>query len=99
MGDIRAGLKANLVAQLGEAEQTISAYMIKSWSPPIIWVKPVPANPINFHQAMGNGVTQLSLLVEAFCGTVDEIGGQMLLDAYLDKTGNKSVFAAIESDK
>lgn len=92
---IRAGLAANLANVPGAQ---VSAYVLANPTLPTIWVRPA-TEPVNYHQAMGNGLDEWMMLVQAYVGTPSDIGAQKQLDEFLASSGATSVKAAIESDK
>lgn len=95
LGDVRAGIAANLDSI---EDVQISAYVLSNPTPPVIWVRPRPESS-TYHRAMGDGLSELVMLVQAYVGTPTDVGAQKHLDRFLDLTGPDSVKAAVESDK
>jgi hypothetical protein len=93
LGEIRRGLAANLERILGVQ---VSPYMLANPTPPAIQVVP---GEVEYDLAMGRGLDQLILNVQAFVALGSDIGAQQQLDEFLDGTGAKSVKQAVESDK
>lgn len=95
--NIREGLAANLaVLKTAGLVDNISLYELTP-TPPVIWVKPDPGEFVTYHQAMRNGLEYWHFVIEAYVGTMFDIGAQMKLDALA--TGTPSVRSAIETDK
>lgn len=92
LADVREGLAANLSAIPG---CQVSAYMLANPTPPTIHLFPAD---INYDQTMGRGHDQWMFTVQAFVGSVSDIGSQKKLDEMLAPAGASSVKAAIESD-
>lgn len=95
LADVREGLRANLSSIPGAQ---VSAYVLSNPTLPTIWVRPA-AEVVTYHRAMGNGVENWTLLVQAYVGVPSDIGAQKKLDEFLASAGASSVKAAIESDK
>lgn len=97
LADIRAGFAGNLATLQGIQ---VSAYVLGNPSLPTIWVRPAPAEGIEYHKAFANGLENWTFLVQAFFASgITDIGAQKKLDELLASTGATSVKAAIESDK
>jgi hypothetical protein len=92
---IRAGLKDNLERD----GVLVSPYVLSNPTLPVIWIRPSPTEGIEYHQAMGNGVENWTMLVQAYVGIPTDIAAQKTLDEMISSTGTNSVKAAIESDK
>jgi hypothetical protein len=93
IGDIAAGLKANL--------DVIDGIHVSKYprSNPVgtlihLWPSEIPA----YHEAMRRGLTTIVFTVQVIFPYNDDGGTASQLYAYLDPTGPKSVSAAIEAD-
>ena len=93
---IRRALAANLESIPG---CQVSAYVLANPTLPTLWVRPATDEAIEYHRAMGNGVENVHMTVQAYFGTSGDIAAQERLDDLLASTGTKSVKAAIESDR
>lgn len=89
---IREGIKTRLDTIPG---LQASARFMANPTPPAAHVVP---GEINYHQAMQNGHSDVTLLVQAFVATVSDVGSQMLLDRFIAEDGDYSVKTAIEAD-
>lgn len=92
---IRDGLRANLASIPGVQ---VSAYVLSNPVLPVVWIRPA-SDAVDYHRAMGNGLDEWSMLVQAYVGTPSDLGAQKKLDELLASSGSSSVKAAIESDK
>jgi hypothetical protein len=98
--DIRAGIARNLTDRLDLAPLTgvqISPYMLGSPTLPTVYV--MGPDLVTYHRAMSDGLTDWTIIVQAFVTLTSDIGGQRVLDRMLDTSGAASVKAAIEYDK
>ncbi len=96
LADIREGLRVNLSSIPGA---NVSAYVRSNPQLPQIWVLPHTDEPAEYHRAMHDGGDEWPMLVQAFVGTVSDEVAQRNLDEFLASSGDRSVKAAIESDK
>lgn len=92
---IRQGIADNLTAAFGPDVQ-VSAYMLAEPTPPAIHVFP---GPVEYDQAFGRGLDELTMRVQAFVALVADQGAQINLDKFLAGSGAYSVKAAIEADR
>jgi hypothetical protein len=90
--EIRAALKTNLENIPGTQK---SAYLLGSPSPPTLQIFP---GEVDWHMAMNDGLAKREFIVQALVGQPTEEGTQVVLDEFLDETGDSSVKSAIESD-
>lgn len=95
LSEIREGLRANLSTIRG---CTVSAYQLSAPPLPCLHVFPDATDGATFHLAMGNGIVRWALAVQGIVAGTDQ-GSQERLDAWLEPSGQESVFAALESDK
>ena len=93
---IREGIKANLDLIPG---CQISAYALSSPTLPCLYVLTGPAEIVMFDIAMARGGDEWTWRVVAVTGLISDIGSQMLMDEFLSPDGDRSVKAAVESDK
>jgi hypothetical protein len=97
MSDIRAGLAANLrTVQDGTGKPQVNEYRLDSPSPPMLQVTGFDEMTPTAFQAGGYSI---GMIVQGFCATVTDKGGQGRLDEWLFPTGTRSVWRAIESDR
>lgn len=93
-------LTRNVINALPQKPNT-SLYVLNDPSFPIIWIRPQPNAPIQYHQAMGMGAAglqQRTFLVEMFFGAISDVSAQENLDAFLDSGGTSDVQGALERD-
>lgn len=71
---------------------------------PVVLANPTPPcaqvtrGPLQYHQAMYDGVSRPNFTVTCYVALVSDIGAQQLLDRYLAPTGDLSVKQALEVD-
>jgi hypothetical protein len=92
---IRQALAANLSTLEVQGVQ-VSPYMLSSPTPPTVQLLP---GPINYQLAMGHGLSEVTILIQAFDSYADPESAQRTLDKLMTTTGNMSIVAAAESDK
>lgn len=90
---IREGLAANLAVLDG---WQVSAYMLSQPTPPAIHVVP---GLVEFDRAMGRGLDEWTLNVQAFVPLNSDRGAQERLDGLIDGSGATSVKEAVEADR
>lgn len=98
-GDIRAGIAANLSAVYGPGGTSgttaqVSGYALEAPQPPTLQVK--GPDDIEYNEAMGRGMSNMTIIVQGFAGTAFSQGAQALLDTWVSDGGVK---AAIETDR
>lgn len=92
VGDIRAGLRANIKANIPDWQ--VSRYVLANPTPPGIQIIP---GEIRFSQAMGQGSVEYDFRIQAFVADTDQ-AKQVQLDSLMAASGDGSLTAAIESD-
>jgi hypothetical protein len=90
---IRLGLATNLEA-IGDMQQ-VSPYALPQPTPPSI---EIIVGEILYHQAMVDGLVQVTMIVRAYVGLALNVPAQQRLDRFLAPSGDESVKAAIEAD-
>jgi len=95
LGALRIAIANNLSTIEGVQ---VSAYMLANPTPPAIQVMP---GPTEYHQTFGSSgeAEWWEFMVQAFVAATTDFGSQMLLDEMLASEGDRSVKAAIESDR
>lgn len=93
MAQVREGLATRLATIDGVQ---VSAYMLGSPTPPALHIIP-PA--IEYHQAMQDGFSEITVTVQAFVSLGSDIASQKRLDELRAPSGVSSVKAAIEGDR
>lgn len=91
--DIRQAIAHNLRASIRGLQA--QPYVMANPTPPSADVR---RGPVEYDQAMQQGVTHWTMLVRVFVAGAADKGAQVNLDAYLSPDGDRSVKQAIESD-
>lgn len=99
LGDIRAGLVQNLETATALAPLAGNGYLQSNPVLPVFEIFPDPEQGVEYHKAMANGLTFWRMIVRGTAGTSVTQEAQAIVDAWLDLTGDSSVFQALESDK
>ena len=91
--DIRDGIEANL--------ETISGLRGYSEIPdnPSIPAAVISLNSVDYHQAFKNGLIELNFTITVIVGRFNSRSAQHNLNEYADNSGDRSIKAAIESDR
>ena len=95
IADIRAGIAANLTANL---PGNIGIFPYRQANPVLPSVQVTGLDEMEASSMQG-GSYSLVFIVQAFVATVTDQGGQRLLDEFLYPTGTASIWAALESDR
>lgn len=93
LAQIMAGLEARLATITGLRTNDVSPGQI---SPPCAIIG-VP--PIDYHLTMGRGKAAFDFTITVFVSATHDRAGQLQLAEYADRTGSKSIVAAVEGDK
>lgn len=93
IGDLRAGLKANLDPIDGI---NVFPYFHPNPFPPLIHMW--PSGEVDFHGAFAKGLVTYTFTVQALVDWTDDPGSQHLLDKFMGANDDYSVASAIESD-
>ncbi len=95
LASIRQALADQLAAVTGTQ---VSAYMLTNPTPPAIHVFPGgDAGDFEYHQASFGGAELWPFTIQAVApGASGDIGGQKILDSYIESTGAQSVKAGLE---
>ncbi len=99
--DILSGTFKQIRAGIAENMGSIKGLQVLDYvsSQPVPPSADVRRGPVDYDQAMADGLHRPTMLVRVYVGNVTDQGSQTLLDSYLDPTGSQSVKEAIESDR
>ena len=94
-----AAIRAGLAANLGTLGFKVSPYVLANPTPPVAWIRPSSETVVEYHRTMAGGTVlggkqDWHMLVQAYVGTVADIGSQKKLDSLIDQ-----IPALIESDR
>ena len=96
LDDIRAGIAANIKAQLPDVQCT--GYLLENAYPPAFEVE-LGSEGIVYDLAMSRGLDEYFFTIRGFAPSGTDKAQQMRLDAWLNSTGAESVKAALEADR
>ena len=94
IADIRAGLKANLVAA---GFTNVNLYTLSNPTPPCMEIDLAP-DGVDFDGAMRRGHDTITMLVRAVLADSSDYGAQVTLDTYIDGAAGTDVKTALERD-
>lgn len=89
---VRAGLAANL-SRIADVQ--VSAYVLSEPTPPTLQIR---SGEITYDRAMGRGLDEATMIVQALVAFSSDGGSQAQLDGLMAPNGATSVKAAVESD-
>lgn len=92
LADIRAGLKANLVAS---GFTNVNLYTTSNPTPPCFEID-LDGEGVGYDQSFNRGFHELTLIVRAVL--TESEGSQVTLDTYVDGAASTDVKAALETD-
>ncbi len=99
--DLLSGTFKQIRTGIAENMRSIKGLQVLDYvsSQPVPPSADVRRGPVEYDQAMADGLHRPTMLVRVYVANVTDQGSQSLLDSYLDPDGDQSVKAAIESDR
>lgn len=95
VGGLRSALRDNLKDNV--LGVNVYPYYHPNPSPPLIHIW--PSGEVNYHGAMQRGKVDYTFTVQVMVDWTEDGGSQSLLDTFYDPSGERSIVAAIESDR
>lgn len=93
LADIRAGLKANLVAA---GFTNVNLYTVSDPTPPCLELDLAP-DGVDYDNAMKRGLDNVTMIVRAVFA--EQEGAQVTLDTYIDGAAATDIKSALEADR